>query len=330
MTVYATAQERIRQGPFAVRRYYHDRATVWLYRYFLSRYVIDTNNPLIEFAQQVVDARAILSEEPSIGAIYDPPFSHFTLQLAEDYDWDRLAGTMGEFAEQEKPFEAKTMGLWVTGGETTGIAVQPYASEQMRDFQNRLWQAILPCAKGNVRKLDYPETWFPHVTIKRCGTDKQAFGRAMAIIMEKSYQWSFTVDNIAVQHDPGQNSRTHYLRLYYPLGGGKGGTITPAPTNATMVELAEEKDGQGAPIWIASVELDAGGSMRQSWTAPEMVRLMAETQCSDVHFAGGRCFVEGGSIAAVEPKTPFPITAVRNKMRLSLSCSATIGRPPSV
>ena len=42
------------------------------------------------YVRRVVDARAAVCDEPAIGQIYDPPFAHFTIQLAEDYDWAGL------------------------------------------------------------------------------------------------------------------------------------------------------------------------------------------------------------------------------------------------
>ena len=261
-----------------------------------------------DFAQLVVNARADLAEKPSIGAIYDPPFVHFTQQLAEEYDWDGLARALAEFTANEQPFEAQTMGLWVGGnGENVDVAVVPYASEQMRDFHDRLWQVVTPYAKGNVNQFYAPGTWFPHVTIKRCGTDHGAFARAIQRLVDRDYRWTFTVDNVSVQHDPGKNSRTHYLRLRYPLGGGEAGARVSSNTNGTLADLAEENAANGDSSWVATVELDGGGQMHHRWTAPDMVRLMASLMCSDVHLKGGRCLVEDGQIVAVEPKTPFPL-----------------------
>ena len=119
--------------------------------------------------------------------------------------------------------------------------------------------------------------------------------------------WTFTVDNVSVQHDPGKNSKTHYLRLRYLLGGGEAGGRASSNTNGNLVDLAEENAASGDSSWVATVELDGGGQMHHRWTAPAMVRVMASLMCSDVHFTGGRCLVEDGQIVAVAPKTPFPL-----------------------
>src|SRR4051812_43684088 len=96
-----------------------------------------------DLASKVAEARALMSEEPSIGRFYDPPFAHFTLQLAEDYDWPRLEAALTEFTHDEKPFEARTTGLavWSGNGES-GVAITPYLSEELRAFQERFWNAV--------------------------------------------------------------------------------------------------------------------------------------------------------------------------------------------
>lgn len=260
-----------------------------------------------EFAQKIVDARAMAAEEPTIGAIFDPPFEHFTLQLAEEYDWDGLANALAEFAAKEPPFEAKMMGVFVFGGDSLGLAVTPYASQPLRDFHRRVWEAVTPYTQGKVVDFYTPDNWFPHVTIKRCGADHDAFARTMRRLVDQDFQWSFRVDNVSVQHDPGKNSRTHYLRHRFPLGGAQSEPRAVSRTNGALVNLVESQDTNGATSWVATIDLDAGGQIEHRWTAPELVRLMASLQCSDVHFAGGRCQVEGGRIVAVEPKTPYPL-----------------------
>jgi 2'-5' RNA ligase len=255
-----------------------------------------------DLRRKVVEARAILSEEPSIGAIYDPPFAHFTLQLAEDYEWDGLAEALQKLAADVEPFQAQTLGLLLWGNSGLDFAAMPHADEGLRDFQARVWEAASPFTQGNVRKMDTPGGWIPHVTVKRGGLDRAAGAHAMTPILGESFAWSFTVDNIAVQHDPGKNSRTHYQRYAFPLKGAARHNEPSVPANATVEEVHEE-----AGSAVASGALDSGGRFEHRWSAPELVRFMAACRSSEVHFAGARCFVEGGVIEGLEPNTPFPI-----------------------
>jgi 2'-5' RNA ligase len=257
-------------------------------------------------ATKVTEARATLSEEPSIGRFYDPPFAHFTLQLAEDYDWPRLEAALTDFTSKEEPFAARTLCFATFGdGKESGILVLPYLDERLRAFQERFWAAVEGTAIGNIRKSDTPGTFMPHVTVKRCGPDHHAAGRAYTRLLENSYAWDFTVDNVSVQHDPGKNSRTHYLRWRFPLGGPPAQPVAAGPSNARILATRDLQDG-AKPGIEADVETDDGRRITHLWSAPEIVRLRASLKCSDVHFAGGRCLVENGSIVSVEPNTPTP------------------------
>jgi hypothetical protein len=258
----------------------------------------------VEFNRQIVDARADLSEDPLLGAIYDPPFAHFTHQLAEDYDWEGLEAALVQFASTHQAFEARTIGLLCATGEDTGITVGVYRSPELVAYHNELWDVTLPFARGRMRKQDEPPTWLPHITIKRCGKHFESFGAAMTKLSTRAFVWTMTIDNVSVQHDPQNNSQTHYQRLKLPLGRPASASVEPS-TNAAVVSCALA-DG-AAPSWTLRLKLDAGAETTVVLTAPEIVRLMAACNASSVYFAGGRCLLENGRITAVQPNTPFMV-----------------------
>ena len=122
----------------------------------------------LEFATQIVDARAALSEDPTIGAIYDPPFAHFTHQLAEEYDWDGLSAALAEFAARAKPFAARTVGLLSFSGEQSyGVLAAVHRSPELLAYHEALWELITPFAQGSVVSFYESKNLVPHVTIKR-------------------------------------------------------------------------------------------------------------------------------------------------------------------
>lgn len=260
-----------------------------------------------EFNRQIIEARAGLSEDPLLGAIYDPPFAHFTHQLVEDYDWGGLENALAEFADKHPPFEARSIGLLCATGEDTGITVGVYRSPELVAYHNELWGVILPFAKGRMRKQDEPPTWLPHITIKRCGKHFESFGGAMTRLATRSFVWTMTIDNVSVQHDPANNSQTHYQRLSFPLGGVPAQTALPNETNADVLSLTAGTDGSGAPQWKLHVKPDGAAESDVTLTAPELVRLMAACNASSVYFAAGRCRVESGKVLAIEPRTPYPV-----------------------
>jgi 2'-5' RNA ligase len=265
-----------------------------------------------ELFRQVVAVRAALCADPVLGAIYDPPFVHCTLQLAEEYDWPGLASALADFAKERPCFEISTVGLLVFTGQGTAIAVAPRKDQPLREFHAAVWGVISPFAQGRVDPFYHPDRWVPHVTIKRSGSDASAFGAAMGKLAGEDFTQTMTIDNVAVQHDPGKNSLTHYLRLRVPLAGAGEGVVplrdVGAPTNATLLGVSPGQEANGNPVWEATVRRDDGQEIAAQWDAPTVVRLMADARCSTFHFPGGRCRVDGdGTVGGVEPKTPFPV-----------------------
>jgi 2'-5' RNA ligase len=261
-----------------------------------------------EFNARVIEARALFAEDPAIGVIYDPPFAHFTHQLAEDYDWDGLEAALADFAARRRPFEVSTTGILTFTGRSAGAAVAVFRSEELLEYHDDLWKTITPFAKGRVDSFYETRTLVPHVTIKRCGTNWQSFGEGLARLVHLDFQWAMTIDNVSVQHDPGKNSLTHYQRLAFDLGGLSRKPVEAA-TNAEILSVTAPEETASQPRWKVSLKLDSGEQAEVTWTAPEWVQVMAAANCSTVHFAGGRCRLEAGRITAVQPKTPFPVVA---------------------
>lgn len=266
-----------------------------------------------EHGRRVIGLRASLCEDPALGAIYDPPFVHVTLQLAEEYDWPGLTSALAGFATRWPPFELSTVGLLVFTGTSTGIAVAPRKDRSLVDFHAAVWETISPYAQGRVDPFYHPDRWVPHITIKRCGPHVERFGAAMAKLAAEPFVSTMTIDTVAVQHDPGKNSLTHYLRHRFPLAGAGAGLIASeerfrTQMNATILDCRADTAAAGAPIWWTKIRLDAGREFEQQWDASTIVRRTAEARSSPVYFPGARCRVEADTVVtAVAPNTPFPV-----------------------
>src|SRR5439155_26327100 len=84
--------------------------------------------------RRVVGLRATLSTDAALGAIYDPPFVHVTLQLAEEYDWQGLASALAAFANRWRPFEVSTVGLLTFTGTGSTITIAPRKDQRFAEF----------------------------------------------------------------------------------------------------------------------------------------------------------------------------------------------------
>jgi 2'-5' RNA ligase len=258
-----------------------------------------------EYFNRVVDARALVSEDPLLGAIYDPPFAHFTHQLAEEYDWEGLTEALHDFALSHKPFEARVAGVRASTGRSTGIGLGVSRDTAMMAYHTEVWQLVSKFAVGRVDPFYVPESIVPHVTIKRCDTHWQSFGDAMVKLATWDFAWTFSVNSISVQCDPGHNSLTHYQRVCFPLGSEATEPKRQVATNATILSIATAESSPH--LKVLEVQVDGCEAQEITLEGPDVVRLMAEAKSSWAHFGGGRCFVEDARVVTVKPNTPHPI-----------------------
>jgi 2'-5' RNA ligase len=259
------------------------------------------------FATRVIEARARLAEDPILGRIHDPPFAHFTVQMADDYDSDGLAHALAEFARQREPVPIRTVGLLTVTGPSMGITLEPYRDDRLARFHADLWDIVTPFAHGTVAPFYLPDRWVPHVTIKRCGPNGAAFGRAIAVLSGDTFLWHMTVDTLVVQHDPENNNLTRYQRLAARLGASEPGVRPPVELNATILEVVEPASDACDPRWKARIRSDDARKVELHWSAADTVRVMSAARAPLCYFRGARCRLDADVVVAVQPVTPAPI-----------------------
>ena len=261
-----------------------------------------------EFFRRVVDLRADLCEDAALGAIYDPPFVHMTLQLSEEYDWPGLESALRQVAQERQRFDVRTLGLLAFTGREATIAIGPYRDQQLADFHAAVWEASTKFASGRVDPFYEPNRWVPHITLKRCGANERSFGDAMQRLAKESFAGTVVLQAIGVQHDPGKNSLTHYMRLRWPLDRKDGETealARVAEANATILQVADP--GTDGASRLVTVRTDDGRQVNQGWTAADLVRLTATASSAAVHFSNARCRIEGDRIVSIVPNTPYQV-----------------------
>ncbi|HEU0166510.1 MAG TPA: 2'-5' RNA ligase family protein [Chloroflexota bacterium] len=242
-----------------------------------------------------------------MGAVYDPPFAHMSLQMAEDYDWEGLAPALRNLAQGWKPFEVRTFGLLLATGKSMGVMVAPNKDQAIAELQAAVWEVATPFARGQVDPFYEPAVWPPHVTIKRAGSDAEALGRGIARLAREDFRWTIRIACIAVQHDPAKDGQTRYQRLCFPFGGGAPIATAAIEPNATILGCSDRLEADGRRTWTADVRLDAGQRVVLTLDAVAMVHLSAAARAAWPHFIGARCRVEGEQLTGVLPNTPFPV-----------------------
>ena len=143
------------------------------------------------------------------------PYPHFSYQVAEQYDLERLVPILERLAQQSPAFKVRTAGLGVFTGSQPVLFIPLVRSSELGRFQASLWQAV---AKVTAGAVDYysPAYWVPHITLALGDLDHQNLPDAIRLLADRDLGWEIMVENIAVVCDAGNG---HELEVRLELGG---------------------------------------------------------------------------------------------------------------
>lgn len=125
------------------------------------------------------------------------PVPHFSWQLVERYQLDRLFEVLDEFCKKSQPFLARTTGLGLFTGENPVIYIPLVKDYQLLQFHEALWKETAPSGSGI--SLHYsPENWIPHITLASEDVDRIKLSCALEKLAFQTYNWEFIVDHLVV------------------------------------------------------------------------------------------------------------------------------------
>ena len=168
-------------------------------------------------AEQYRIVEALWSELESrygVRGVYVTPYPHFSYQVAEAYDIDRLAVILARFAAAHRPLSVRTSGLAVFTGQKPVLYIPVVRDASLSAFQLELWNASAGAASGLERYYE-PERWVPHITIGFGDMNADIIGTVVRELSGRSFDWEFRVDHVAfIRATDG----THALESRFNLG----------------------------------------------------------------------------------------------------------------
>jgi 2'-5' RNA ligase len=142
------------------------------------------------------------------------PFPHFSYQVAADYQEDELDDALRTFAADHQPFTVTTAGLGIFAGSQPVLVTTVVRSPDLSHVHRELWQAVDGIGSG-VNDLYRPARWMPHITLAHFDLTPPLLGEVVAVLADRDFQWTISIDNVAVIWDTG---KPHELGYRFPLG----------------------------------------------------------------------------------------------------------------
>jgi len=156
---------------------------------------------------------AELAEKFGVRGIYAVPYPHFSYQVVEDYDLERLELILTKVARFNRPFRVITTGLGIFTGLRPVLYIPVVRNSELTEFHQRIWDEISQAAI-NPRDYYHPSRWMPHITVADLDLNHQTLGQIASMLSKRSFMWELTIDNLALIYDTGRGVE---LRMRFEL-----------------------------------------------------------------------------------------------------------------
>lgn len=153
------------------------------------------------FYQQVESIWQSLENELGLRGIRVTPYPHFSWQIAEDYDLDRLQPILEQIASHTKPFPAYTTGIGLFTGVRPVIFISLVKTPELMRFHSLVWERVLGTSTA-ASPYYSPENWVPHISLAYEDVTRENIGEVMKKLAFRSYSWEMQVDNLAFICEP--------------------------------------------------------------------------------------------------------------------------------
>ncbi len=152
--------------------------------------------------QLIEDLWAELERRFSVHGVYITPYPHFSYQVAQHYDVDKLEPTLKRITSNITTFKVRTSGLGIFTGASPVLYIPVVRSLELTQLDEALWQEIATASSG-VQQYYHLEQWMPHITIGFGDINKDNLSQIIPFLANRDFNWEITVDNIAVIYDTG-------------------------------------------------------------------------------------------------------------------------------
>ncbi len=170
--------------------------------------------------QLIEELWAELKREFSVQGVYITPYPHFSYNVAQDYDVDKVEPVLQRITSNITTFKVRTSGLGIFTGASPVLYIPVVRSLELTQLHQELWQEISTVSSG-VQQYYHPHQWMPHITIGFGDISKDNLSQIIPFLAERDFNWEITVNNLAFIHDTGtkQEMKSRFDITHEPVPG---------------------------------------------------------------------------------------------------------------
>ncbi|HEX9028687.1 MAG TPA: 2'-5' RNA ligase family protein [Anaerolineales bacterium] len=164
------------------------------------------------YSEQVRAIWKELEDECGLRGVKVTPIPHFSWQIAQEYDLERLQQILSEFAATAHPIQIYTGGLGLFTGPRPIIFIPIIKTTSLIDFHARLWERT-QAASQSASPFYSPPAWVPHITLAYEDVDRANISAVMGRLVFRSFSWEMTIDNLTLIYE--LNGQVEPLQFKY-------------------------------------------------------------------------------------------------------------------
>ncbi len=167
----------------------------------------------------------LLEVECGSAGVKIAPVPHFSWQIVESYNMERVEPILQDIVNESNPFIVRTAGLGLFTGEKPIVYIPLVKDARLLRFHKRIWEQTRLASTG-VSELYSPGLWMPHITLVHEGVDRTNLGCLIEKLAFQTFDWEILVDNIAlVEQSSVERGETRLHLKFGGLGISRGETV---------------------------------------------------------------------------------------------------------
>lgn len=166
------------------------------------------------YHKKVEDLWEELEEKHGLTGIKVTPYPHFSWQIAEDYNLEKLKNIVQEITSDTAPFTVHTGGIGIFTGPKPVIFISVVKSQALMDLHAKIWEKAKNAGR-DFSPLYSPDTWMPHISLAYEDVNESNISAVMDGLFFRSFSWEMTIDNIAFIYEP--SGKVGQLKFQYQL-----------------------------------------------------------------------------------------------------------------
>lgn len=153
-----------------------------------------------------------LDSELGIKHLFADPIPHITHLQVEEIKIPEIYDALEKFAENQKPYTLRTVGLGLFTGNHQAVYVSVVRTPELTAVQTTL-TSILAGSIGSIRETHYINNWMPHISLLLPDMVGNQLGAVIERLAKREFSWELPVTRLTILRDINGSEKPPIIHL---------------------------------------------------------------------------------------------------------------------